>query len=46
MLFLCDNDGYTKAQSKPLPREKASEVYRKMLNDGFIEFKGQIKTVS
>jgi len=46
LIFLCDDDGYTKAQSKPLPREKASEVYRKMLDDGFIEFKGQIKTVS
>jgi hypothetical protein len=46
MLFLCDNDGYTKAQSKPLPKEKAGELYKKMLDDGFQEFKGQIKTVS
>jgi len=46
MLFLCDNDGYAKAQSKPLPKEKAEEAYKKMLNDGIEEFKGQIKTVS
>ena len=46
MLFLCDNDGYAKAQSKPLPKEKAEEAYKKMLNDGIPEFKGQIKTVS
>ena len=46
MLFLCDNDGYAKAQSKPLPKEKAEEAYKKMLNDGLAEFKGQIKTVS
>jgi hypothetical protein len=46
MLFLCDNDGYTKAQSKPLPKGKAGELYKKMLHDGFQEFKGQIKTVS
>jgi hypothetical protein len=46
MLFLCDKDGYAKAQSKPLPKEKAEEAYTKMLNDGIPEFKGQIKTVS
>jgi hypothetical protein len=46
MLFLCVNDGYTKAQSKPLPKGKAGELYKKMLHDGFQEFKGQIKTVS
>lgn len=46
MLFLCDKDGYAKAQSKPLPKEKAEEAYKKMLNDGIAEFKGQIKTVS
>ena len=46
MMFLVDNDGYAKAQSKPLPREKASEVYKKMLDDGFKEFRGQIKTVT
>ena len=29
-----------------LPKEKAEEAYKKMLNDGIAEFKGQIKTVS
>jgi len=46
MLFLCDYDGYAKAQSKPLPKEKADEAYKKMLDDGFQEYKGQIRTVS
>ncbi len=46
MLFLCDIDGYAKAQSKPLPLEKANEIYLQMLNDGFSEYKGEIKTVS
>lgn len=46
MLFLCDIDGYAKAQSKPLPLEKANEIYLQMLNDGFTEYKGEIKTVS
>ncbi len=46
MLFLCDKDGYAKAQSKPLLKDKAEQIYRKMISDGYIEYKGQIKTVS
>ena len=46
MLFLCDSDGYAKAQSRPLPIEKANEAYKKMVDDGIQEFKGQIKTVT
>jgi hypothetical protein len=46
MLFLCDKDGYAKAQSKPLPKDKAVQVYMKMINDGFPEYTGEIKTVT
>jgi hypothetical protein len=46
MLFICDKDGYAKAQSKPLPRVKGEEIYRKMIIDGIQEFMGMIKTVS
>ncbi|HZA69177.1 MAG TPA: hypothetical protein VE548_05700 [Nitrososphaeraceae archaeon] len=46
MLFLCDSDGYAKAQSRPLPKEKAIEAYKKMIDDGIQEFTGQIKTVT
>jgi hypothetical protein len=46
MLFICDNDGYAKAQSKPFSLHKGEEVYKNMLRDGMQEFKGHIKTVS
>jgi hypothetical protein len=46
MLFICDKDGYAKAQSKPLSIEKSEEIYRNMLKDGIPEFKGSIKTVT
>src|SRR6266487_251618 len=46
MLFICDKDGYAKAQSRPLPIQKSDEIYRKMITDGIQEFMGIIKTVS
>jgi hypothetical protein len=46
MLFICDKDGYAKAQSKPLPIQQGEEVYRKMIKDGIPEYTGVIKTVS
>ena len=46
MLFICDKDGYAKAQSKPMTTEKGEEAFKKMLADGIQEFTGQIKTVS
>lgn len=46
ILVLCDVDGYSKAQSKPLPIAKADEIYSRMKQDGFAEFSGQVKTVS
>jgi len=46
MLFICDKDGYAKAQSRPMPIEKGEEIFKKMLADGMPEFSGEIKTVS
>jgi hypothetical protein len=46
MLFICDRDGYAKAQSRPMPIEKGEEIFKKMLADGMPEFSGEIKTVS
>jgi hypothetical protein len=46
MLFICDNDGYAKAQSKPLTLAEGRKIFQQMLRDGLEEFKGTIKTVS
>lgn len=46
MLFICDKDGYAKAQSKPLPMQKGEEIYKNMIIGGVREFIGMIKTVS
>jgi hypothetical protein len=46
MLFICDNDGYAKAQSRPMPMEQGEEAFKRMLADGMQEFTGEIKTVS
>jgi hypothetical protein len=46
MLFICDKDGYAKAQSRPIQIEKGEEIFKKMLADGMREFAGTIKTVS
>jgi hypothetical protein len=46
ILFLCDVDGYVKAQSKPLAIAKVNEIYIRMQSDGFMEYKGKIKTVT
>jgi hypothetical protein len=46
MLFICDKDGYAKAQSRPMPVKQGEEAFKRMLVDGMREFTGQIKTVS
>ena len=46
ILFICDKDGYAKAQSKPLSVQKGEEIYLKMVADGILEFTGTIKAVS
>jgi hypothetical protein len=46
MLFICDYDGYAKAQSRPMRMEQGEEVFKRMLAEGMQEFNGKIKTVS
>ena len=46
ILLLCDNEGYAKAQSKPLPIEQGKEILKTVINDGIPEYSGAIKTVS
>ena len=46
ILFICDKDGYAKAQSKPLSVQRGEELYLKMVADGILEFTGSIKAVS
>src|SRR5918994_1836902 len=46
ILLLCDNEGYAKAQSKPLPIKQGEEIFKTATNDGISEFSGIIKTVS
>jgi hypothetical protein len=46
MIFICDKDGYAKAQSRPMTVDQGEEIFRKMLADGMPEFSGEIKTVS
>lgn len=46
ILFICDKDGYAKAQSKSMTIEEGNKTLEKMILDGFIKFEGEIKTVS
>lgn len=46
MLFICDKDGYAKAQSRPMPLAQGEEAFKKMVADGMPKFSGEIKTVS
>lgn len=46
ILFICDKDGYAKAQSKPMPVHKCEELWQKMVADGILEFTGRIKAIA
>jgi hypothetical protein len=45
ILFICDNEGYAKAQSKSMTIEDGNKIVEKMILDGFKKFEGEIKTV-
>lgn len=45
ILFICDNDGYAKAQSKSMTMEEGNNILEKMIADGFTKYEGVIKTV-
>jgi hypothetical protein len=46
IILVCDNGGYAKAQSKPLPIRQGEEIFKTMINDGISEYNGIVKTVS
>jgi hypothetical protein len=46
ILLICDNEGYAKAQSKPMSKQQGEEILKTITNDGISEFIGTIKTVS
>ena len=46
ILFICDNEGYAKAQSKPMVREEGLKIIQKMISDGLMKYNGKIKTVN
>ena len=45
IVFICDKDGYAKAQSKSMIIDEGNKIVEKMVFDGFIKFDGEIKTV-
>ncbi|HXS60796.1 MAG TPA: hypothetical protein VN703_08305 [Candidatus Sulfopaludibacter sp.] len=45
ILYLTDEEGFAKAQSKPLKIEEAEKLFDKMLQDGIENYKGPIKTI-
>lgn len=38
--ILVDEDGYTKAQTKPLEKEEAMKIFKKAMDSGISEFSG------
>jgi hypothetical protein len=45
ILYLTDEDGYAKAQSKTMSIEEAEKVFNKILQDGIEEYEGKVKTI-
>lgn len=45
IIYLTDEDGFAKAQSKPLTIEEGDKIYAKILEDGMKEYSGQVKTI-
>jgi hypothetical protein len=45
IIYLTDESGFAKAQSKPLTIEQGSSIYSKIIEDGIDEYSGDIKTI-
>jgi hypothetical protein len=45
ILYLTDEDGFAKAQSKPMNLEEGEKLFNKMLQDGIESYAGDIKTI-
>lgn len=39
--IIVDEDGYTKAQSKPIEKTEALDIYKKAIDSGMIEYSGK-----
>ena len=46
ILLICDNEGYAKAQSKPMSKQQGEEILKTITKDGISEYSGTIKTVT
>lgn len=46
VIFICDSEGFAKAQSKPMSLKEGEEIIKKMIYDGIHPYKGEIKTIS
>jgi hypothetical protein len=45
IIYFTDEEGYAKAQSKPLNIEEGNKIYNQILLDGIEEYRGDIKTI-
>ncbi len=45
ILYITDEDGFAKAQSKPMKNEEGEKIINKMLQDGIEKYNGLIKTI-
>ncbi|MEJ7642757.1 MAG: hypothetical protein WKF36_11295 [Candidatus Nitrosocosmicus sp.] len=45
ILYITDEDGFAKAQSKPLGIGEGEKLFDKMLQDGIEKYHGQVKTI-
>jgi hypothetical protein len=45
IIYLTDEDGFAKAQSKPLKVDEGDKIYNKIIEDGLKEYAGQVKTI-
>ncbi len=45
ILYLTDEDGFAKAQSKPMNIEEGEKIFIKMLQEGIENYDGQVKTI-
>ncbi len=45
ILYITDEDGFAKAQSKPMKIEEGEKLFDKMLQDGIEKYNGPIKTI-
>lgn len=45
IIYFTDEEGFAKAQSKPLSIEEGNKIYNKILEDGIEEYQGNIKTI-